>query len=406
MEELYYKVEHPLIFVLSSMEALGFNINKNMLDDLAIKFKEEITRTEKEIFDLAEEEFNINSPKQLGKILFEKLDLPVIKKTKTGYSTNAEVLEKLQDKHEIIPKITYYRQITKLNSTYVEGLKNVIDSDGHIHSSFNQTVTTTGRLSSTEPNLQNIPIKYEMGREIRKVFIPDEEGDILLSCDYSQIELRVLAHMSNDENMIDAFKHHSDIHTKTASEVFKVPIEDVTSLMRSRAKAVNFGIVYGISDFSLSQDLHITKKEASEYMEIYFERYPKIKGYLDSVMQEAKENGYVLTILNRRRFIPEIKSSNRIVKALGERLAMNAPIQGSAADIIKLAMVNVYNKLKEKELKSTMILQVHDELILNVKENELEEVKQIVKDEMEKVLDMKVPLEVDTNMGKTWYEAK
>ncbi|MEO2564413.1 DNA polymerase, partial [Clostridium tertium] len=376
------------------------------LDDLAIKFKEEITRTEKEIFDLAEEEFNINSPKQLGKILFEKLDLPVIKKTKTGYSTNAEVLEKLQDKHEIIPKITYYRQITKLNSTYVEGLKNVIDSDGHIHSSFNQTVTTTGRLSSTEPNLQNIPIKYEMGREIRKVFIPDEEGDILLSCDYSQIELRVLAHMSNDENMIDAFKHHSDIHTKTASEVFKVPIEDVTSLMRSRAKAVNFGIVYGISDFSLSQDLHITKKEASEYMEIYFERYPKIKGYLDSVMQEAKENGYVLTILNRRRFIPEIKSSNRIVKALGERLAMNAPIQGSAADIIKLAMVNVYNKLKEKELKSTMILQVHDELILNVKENELEEVKQIVKDEMEKVLDMKVPLEVDTNMGKTWYEAK
>lgn len=406
MEELYYKVEHPLIFVLSSMEALGFNINKNMLDDLAIKFKEEITRTEKEIFDLAEEEFNINSPKQLGKILFEKLDLPVIKKTKTGYSTNAEVLEKLQDKHEIIPKITYYRQITKLNSTYVEGLKNVIDSDGHIHSSFNQTVTTTGRLSSTEPNLQNIPIKYEMGREIRKVFIPDEEGDILLSCDYSQIELRVLAHMSNDENMIDAFKHHSDIHTKTASEVFKVPIEDVTSLMRSRAKAVNFGIVYGISDFSLSQDLHITKKEASEYMDIYFERYPKIKGYLDSVMQEAKENGYVLTILNRRRFIPEIKSSNRIVKALGERLAMNAPIQGSAADIIKLAMVNVYNKLKEKELKSTMILQVHDELILNVKENELEEVKQIVKDEMEKVLDMKVPLEVDTNMGKTWYEAK
>ncbi|MPM54765.1 DNA polymerase I [bioreactor metagenome] len=406
MEELYYDVEHPLIYILSSMESLGFNINKNMLEDLAVKFKEEIVTTEKEIFKLAEEEFNINSPKQLGKILFEKLDLPVVKKTKTGYSTNAEVLEKLQDKHEIIPKITYYRQITKLNSTYVEGLKNVIDSDGHIHSSFNQTVTTTGRLSSTEPNLQNIPIKYEMGREIRKVFIPDEEGDILLSCDYSQIELRVLAHMSNDENMIDAFKHHSDIHTKTASEVFKVPIEDVTSLMRSRAKAVNFGIVYGISDFSLSQDLHITKKEASEYMEIYFERYPKIKGYLDSVMQEAKENGYVLTILNRRRFIPEIKSSNRIVKALGERLAMNAPIQGSAADIIKLAMVNVYNKLKEKELKSTMILQVHDELILNVKENELEEVKQIVKDEMEKVLDMKVPLEVDTNMGKTWYEAK
>ncbi len=406
MEELYYKVEHPLIFVLSSMESLGFNINQDMLNDLAVKFKEEIKTTEKEIFDLAEEEFNINSPKQLGKILFEKLDLPVIKKTKTGYSTNAEVLEKLQDKHAIIPKITYYRQITKLNSTYVEGLKNVVDVDGKIHSTFNQTVTTTGRLSSTEPNLQNIPIKYEMGREIRKVFIPNEEEDILLSCDYSQIELRVLAELSKDKNMIEGFKHHSDIHRKTASEVFKVPLEEVTPLMRSRAKAVNFGIVYGISDFSLSQDLHITKKEASEYMEIYFDRYPKIKGYLDSLIDEAKENGFVLTILNRRRFIPEIKSSNKIVKALGERLAMNAPIQGSAADIIKLAMVNVYNTLKEKELKSKIILQVHDELILNVKKDELEQVQNIVKNEMEKVLDMNVPLEVDINTGNTWYEAK
>lgn len=406
MEELYYKVEHPLIYVLSSMESLGFNINKEMLNDLAFKFKEEIAITEKEIFELSEEEFNINSPKQLGKILFEKLDLPVIKKTKTGYSTNAEVLEKLQDKHEIIPKITYYRQITKLNSTYVEGLKNVIDADGKIHSTFNQTVTTTGRLSSTEPNLQNIPIKYEMGREIRKVFIPDDNEDVLLSCDYSQIELRVLAEMSQDINMIDAFKHHSDIHRKTASEVFKVPVEEVTPLMRSRAKAVNFGIVYGISDFSLSQDLHITKKEAGEYMEIYFDRYPKIKGYLDSLIEEAKENGFVLTILNRRRFIPEIKSSNRIVKALGERLAMNAPIQGSAADIIKLAMVNVYNKLREEELNSKIILQVHDELILNVKKGELEQVKNIVKNEMEKVLEMDVPLEVDINIGNTWYEAK
>ena len=406
MEELYYKVEHPLIFVLSSMESLGFNVNEEMLDDLAVKFKEEIQRTEKEIFNLAEEEFNINSPKQLGKILFEKLDLPVIKKTKTGYSTNAEVLERLQDKHEIIPKITYYRQITKLNSTYVEGLKNVIDVDGKIHSTFNQTVTTTGRLSSTEPNLQNIPIKYEMGREIRKVFIPDESEDMLLSCDYSQIELRVLAEMSKDEKMIDAFKHHSDIHRKTASEVFKVPLEEVTPLMRSRAKAVNFGIVYGISDFSLSQDLHITKKEASEYMEIYFDRYPNIKGYLDGLIEEAKKNGFVITILNRRRFIPEIKSSNKIVKALGERLAMNAPIQGSAADIIKLAMVNVYNKLNELNLKSKIILQVHDELILNVKPDELEQVKTLVKDEMENVLNMNVPLEVDINIGNTWYEAK
>lgn len=406
MDELYYEVEHPLISILSSMEAIGFNVNRAKLDELAIKFKEEISRTEKEIYELCEEEFNISSPKQLGKILFEKLDLPVIKKTKTGYSTNAEVLEKLMDKHPVIEKIIYYRQITKLNSTYVEGLKNVIDEDGAIHSSFNQTVTTTGRLSSTEPNLQNIPVKYEMGREIRKVFIPKEPTDVLLSCDYSQIELRVLAHMSDDKNMIDAFNHHSDIHTKTASEVFKVPVDEVTSLMRSRAKAVNFGIVYGISDFSLSQDLKITKKEASEYMEIYFDRYPKIKGYLEGIKEEAKEKGYVLTVLNRRRFIPEIKSSNKIVKSLGERLAMNAPIQGSAADIIKLAMVKVYNRLKKENLKSEMILQVHDELILNVKENELEIIKALVKEEMENVLKMSVTLEVDTNIGNTWYEAK
>ena len=406
MDELYYEVEHPLISILSSMEAIGFNVNREKLDELAVKFKEEISRTEKEIYELCEEEFNISSPKQLGKILFEKLDLPVIKKTKTGYSTNAEVLEKLMDKHPVVEKIIYYRQITKLNSTYVEGLKNVIDEDGAIHSSFNQTVTTTGRLSSTEPNLQNIPVKYEMGREIRKVFIPQESTDVLLSCDYSQIELRVLAHMSDDKNMIDAFNHHSDIHTKTASEVFKVPVEEVTPLMRSRAKAVNFGIVYGISDFSLSQDLKITRKEAAEYMEIYFDRYPKIKGYLESVKEEAKEKGYVLTVLNRRRFIPEIKSSNKIVKALGERLAMNAPIQGSAADIIKLAMVKVYNRIKKENLESQMILQVHDELILNVKHDELEIVKSLVKEEMENVLKMSVTLEVDTNIGNTWYDAK
>lgn len=406
MEELYYNVEHPLIGVLSSMEVVGFNVNEEILESLAVKFKEEIKNTEKEIYDLCEEEFNISSPKQLGKILFEKLDLPVIKKTKTGYSTNADVLEKLKDKHTVIEKIIYYRQITKLNSTYVEGLKNVIDVDGRIHSSFNQTVTTTGRLSSTEPNLQNIPVKYEMGREIRKVFIPKEKGDILLSCDYSQIELRVLAHMSDDANMIDAFKHHSDIHTKTASEVFKVPVEEVTSLMRSRAKAVNFGIVYGISDFSLSQDLKITRKEAAEYMAIYFDRYPKIKDFLQGAIDSAKEDGYVLTLLNRRRFIPEIKSSNKIVISLGERLAMNAPIQGSAADIIKLAMVKVYERLKKEGLASEIILQVHDELILNVKPNELEKVKTLVIEEMENVFKLSVPLDVDVNLGKNWYEAK
>lgn len=406
MEELYYNVEHPLIGVLSSMEVVGFNVNEEILESLAVKFKEEIKNTEKEIYDLCEEEFNISSPKQLGKILFEKLDLPVIKKTKTGYSTNADVLEKIKDKHPVIEKIIYYRQITKLNSTYVEGLKNVIDVDGRIHSSFNQTVTTTGRLSSTEPNLQNIPVKYEMGREIRKVFIPKEKGDILLSCDYSQIELRVLAHMSDDANMIDAFKHHSDIHTKTASEVFKVPVEEVTSLMRSRAKAVNFGIVYGISDFSLSQDLKITRKEAAEYMSIYFDRYPKIKDFLQGAIDSAKEDGYVLTLLNRRRFIPEIKSSNKIVISLGERLAMNAPIQGSAADIIKLAMVKVYERLKKEGLASEIILQVHDELILNVKPNELEKVKTLVIEEMENVFKLSVPLDVDVNLGKNWYEAK
>ncbi len=406
MDSLMYDLELPLANVLSHMEIIGFKVNKDMLDELSIKFKREIDKTQEEIYSISEEEFNINSPKQLGKILFEKLDLPIIKKTKTGYSTNADVLEKLKDKHPIIEKITYYRQLTKIYSTYVEGLKNVIDTDGCIHSSFNQTVTSTGRLSSTEPNLQNIPIKYEMGREIRKVFIPREKDDVLISADYSQIELRVLAHISKDENMIDGFKHHSDIHTRTAAEVFKVDDSEVTSLMRSRAKAVNFGIVYGIGDFSLAQDLNITRKEAKEYMDIYFERYPKIKEYISDIIETAKKDGSVKTMLNRRRFIPEINSSNKIVKALGERLAMNAPIQGSAADIIKLAMVNVYNKIREKSLKSRIILQVHDELILNVPKDEIEVIKNLLKIEMEKVLSLSVPLEVDINIGDTWYDAK
>ncbi|WP_300347388.1 DNA polymerase I [Clostridium sp.] len=406
MERLMYDIELPLEVVLSSMESIGFKVNKDILDELSIKFKKEIDETQKTIFDLAEEEFNINSPKQLGKILFEKLDLPVIKKTKTGYSTNAEVLDKLKDKHPIIEKITYFRQLSKIYSTYVEGLKAVIDEDGSIHSTFNQTVTTTGRLSSTEPNLQNIPVKYEMGREIRKVFIPKNEGDLLISADYSQIELRVLAHIADDKNMINAFNHHSDIHTKTASEVFKVPVEEVTTLMRSRAKAVNFGIVYGISDFSLSQDLHISRKEAKEYMDIYFERYPKIKEYISNVIEEAKTKGYVLTMLNRRRYIPEVNASNKIVKSLGERLAMNAPIQGTAADIIKLAMVNVYKKIRELNLKSRLILQVHDELIINVVEGELNEVKKLLKEEMENTIKLSVPLDVDVNIGEDWYKLK
>ncbi|WP_291567409.1 DNA polymerase I [Clostridium sp. UBA2485] len=406
MNNLLYEIEQPLTKAISIMECAGFKIHREKLDELGENFKEEIDITSKSIYEISDENFNINSPKQLGKILFEKLDLPVIKKTKTGYSTNAEVLDALKDKHPIIEKIIYYRQLTKLYSTYIEGLKAVIDTDGKIHSSFNQTVTTTGRLSSTEPNLQNIPIKYEMGRAIRKVFIPENENSIILSADYSQIELRVLAHISQDENLINAFKKHSDIHTITASEVFGVPIDEVTSTMRSNAKAVNFGIVYGIGDFSLAQDLNITKAEAKNYIDNYLERYPKVKEYMDNVINEAESKQYVTTILNRRRFIPEITASNKILKALGKRLAMNAPIQGSAADIIKLAMVNVYEELTKRNLKSKLILQVHDELILNVYKDELDEVTTLVKKEMEEVLDLSVPLEVDINIGETWYEAK
>lgn len=406
MNELLYKVEQPLTEVLAYMEYEGFKVDKDKLTELGEKFKVEINDIQKEIFALSEEEFNINSPKQLGKILFEKLDLPVIKKTKTGYSTNAEVLDELSDKHPIIEKVIYYRQLTKLYSTYIEGLKAVVDEDGKIHSSFNQTVTTTGRLSSTEPNLQNIPIKYEMGREIRKVFVPENNNCVILSADYSQIELRVLAHIANDENLIDAFINHSDIHTKTASEVFRVPIDEVTSQQRSNAKAVNFGIVYGIGDFSLAKDLKISRKEAKKYIDTYFERYPGVKRYLDDAIEQAKEKLYVTTVMNRRRFIPEIKASNKMVRSFGERLAMNTPIQGSAADIIKLAMVNVYNELRNRKLNSKLILQVHDELILNVEKEELEEVKAIVKKEMEEVLNLRVPLEVDINIGENWYEAK
>lgn len=406
MESLYYEVELPLSKVLANMEERGFKVNLGMLDELTVKFRGEIDKNQKEIYELSGEEFNINSPKQLGKILFEKLDLPVIKKTKTGYSTNAEVLEQLSDKHPVIEKILYFRQLTKLYSTYVEGLKNVVGTDGKIHSNFNQTVTTTGRLSSTEPNLQNIPIKYELGREIRKVFQPNNENCIILSADYSQIELRVLAHIAGDENLISAFIGHGDIHTKTASEVFKVPVDEVTSLMRSRAKAVNFGIVYGISDFSLAKDLKIAKYEAKEYMDTYFERYPGVRKYMDNIVKEAEEKSYVTTILMRRRYIPEVNASNKVMKALGERLAMNAPIQGSAADIIKLAMVRVYNKLKEGKFKSSLILQVHDELILNVYRDEEEQVRELVRQGMEEVMELSVPLEVDINVGETWYDAK
>ena len=365
-----------------------------------------IKKLESEIYEISGEEFNINSPKQLGVILFEKLGLPVIKKTKTGYSTNAEVLDKLKDQSPIIDKIIEYRQIVKLNSTYVEGLLSIINPiDGRIHSSFNQTITTTGRISSTEPNLQNIPVKLEMGRNIRKVFISDK-GCKLVDADYSQVELRVLAHMSQDETMIDAFKHNEDIHTKTASQVFNVSMDEVTSKQRSDAKAVNFGIVYGKSDFGLSEDLNIPVKQAKEYIENYFNKYNKIKEFMDNIIEDASSNGYVTTILNRRRYIPEIKSSNFMLRNAGKRAAMNAPIQGSAADIIKIAMINVYKKLEENNLKSKLILQVHDELIVEAVDSEIDIVKKIVKDEMENAVCLDVNLDVDLNIGDSWYDTK
>lgn len=406
MEYLFYDVEMPLVEVLGSMEYCGMAVDKNQLNELGNKFKSIITNLEEEIFSLAGEKFNINSPKQLGVILFEKLELPVIKKTKTGYSTNADVLEKLRDKHEIIDKITEYRQIVKLNSTYVEGLSNIINPlSGRIHSSFNQTITTTGRISSTEPNLQNIPVKTEMGREIRKVFIADNHCK-LVDADYSQVELRVLAHMSGDEHMIEAFQNHIDIHSKTASQIFNVDINEVNSQQRSEAKAINFGIVYGKTDFGLSQDLNIPVPKAKAYIESYFANYDKIKVFMDEAIKNATDNGYALTIFNRRRYIPEINSSNFMVRNQGKRFAMNAPIQGSAADIIKIAMVNVYNRLKDEQLKSRLILQVHDELIVEAVEEEIDEVCKIVKEEMELAVNLQVHLDVDLNVGDSWYETK
>nr|WP_312984250.1 DNA polymerase I [Clostridioides sp.] len=406
MDGLFYHVEMPLVEVLGHMEFVGIEVDKDKLKELGIKFKEIIDTLEKEIYELAGDKFNINSPKQLGVILFEKLELPVIKKTKTGYSTNADVLEKLKDKHPIIEKITEYRQITKLNSTYVEGLLGIINPISHrIHSTFNQTITTTGRISSTEPNLQNIPVRMEIGREIRKVFI-SASGCQLVDADYSQVELRVLAHISQDENMIKAFKEHEDIHTKTASQVFGVDTKDVNIELRSAAKAVNFGIIYGKTDFGLADDLNIPVPKAREYIESYFAKYSKIKEFMDNTIEKASETGYATTILNRRRYIPEIKSSNFVERNRGKRFAMNAPIQGSAADIIKIAMVNVHKKLEESSLKSKLILQVHDELIVETYDDEIEKVTKIVKEEMENAVQMDVHLDVDLNVGNSWYDVK
>ena len=406
IEKLFDDVEMPLVEVLGNMEYTGIKVDKEMLAELGKEFTKIISSLEEEIYGYAGEEFNINSPKQLGVILFEKLELPVIKKTKTGYSTNAEVLEKLKDKHPIIDKIGEYRQIVKLNSTYVEGLTALINPiDGRIHSTFNQTITTTGRISSTEPNLQNIPVRMEIGRRLRAVFVSDDEKR-LVDADYSQVELRVLAHMSGDQNMIEAFEHGEDIHRKTASQVFNVPVEEVTSELRSAAKAVNFGIIYGKTDFGLSEDLNIPVPQAKQYIESYFAKYEKIKEFMDNIIETAEKDGYSQTMFNRRRYIPEIKSKNFMERNRGKRAAMNAPIQGSAADIIKIAMVNVFRRLEKEELKSKLILQVHDELIVETPIDELEKVEKIVREEMENAVDMKVALTVDLNTGVSWYETK
>ena len=405
MDRLFAQVEMPLLFTLSDMEKEGILVNGAELKEYGEKLQVRILELEKEIWQQAGEEFNINSPKQLGVILFEKMQMPGGKKTKTGYSTAADVLDKLAPEHKIVADILEYRQLTKLKSTYADGLANFIDEGGRIHSTFNQTITATGRISSTEPNLQNIPVRTELGRLLRKVFIP-KEGFVFLDADYSQIELRVLAHMSGDEKLIQAYKEAQDIHRITASQVFHIPFEEVTPLQRRNAKAVNFGIVYGISSFGLSQDLSITRKEAAQYIENYFETYPKIKGFLDSLVAQAKEQGYVSTMFGRRRPVPELKSSNFMQRSFGERVAMNSPIQGTAADIIKIAMVRVNQRLKEENLRSRLILQVHDELLIETAVEEIQQVSAILEQEMKGAADLSVPLEIDMHTGKSWYEAK
>lgn len=405
-EQLYYEVELPLISVLAHMQINGFMVDKSELESFSAMLSAKIDALTKEIYFLADEEFNINSPKQLGVVLFEKLALKPAKKTKTGYSTNADALEKLKDKHPIIGFLMQYRQYTKLKSTYCDGLVPLINSETHrIHSSFNQTVTVTGRISSTEPNMQNIPTRTELGREIRKMFVA-KDGYTLVDADYSQIELRVLAHMADDETMINAFRNNEDIHAVTASQVLGIPLNEITKEQRSSAKAVNFGIVYGIGEFSLSQDLGISVKEAKAYIDSYLEKYHGVRKYMERVKKEAKGNGYVTTMMNRIRYIPELKSSNYNVRQFGERAAMNTPVQGSAADIIKLAMVRVDNRLISEKMKSRLILQVHDELIVEAHNDETEKVKKILKEEMENAVQLKVPLIVDMAEGHSWYETK
>jgi DNA polymerase-1 len=405
MLNLFETMESPLIYTLYDMEIRGIRVNKEALKEYGDKLQVGIESLEKKIFELVGETFNINSPKQLGVILFEKLMLPFGKKTKTGYSTSADILEKLQGEHPVVAMILEYRQLTKLKSTYADGLAGYIREDGRIHGHFLQTITATGRISSTDPNLQNIPIRMELGRQIRKVFIPEEEY-VFLDADYSQIELRVLAHMSGDERLIQAYKEAKDIHRITASEVFHTPFEEVTAAQRSSAKAVNFGIVYGISSFGLGQDLNITRKEAERYIDKYFQTYPKVKTYLDKLVADAKEEGYSATLFGRRRPIPELASSNFMQRSFGERVAMNAPIQGTAADIIKIAMVKVNKRLKELNMRSRLILQIHDELLIEAHKDEVTEVSKIMLEEMQNAAELSIPLEVEVKEGKNWFEAK
>ncbi|WMJ88412.1 DNA polymerase I [Anaerocolumna sp. MB42-C2] len=405
MYQLFVTIEMPLVYTLYDMEVRGIHINRGELKKYGEKLAVGIAELESKIYDLVGEEFNINSPKQLGVVLFEKLRLPFGKKTKTGYSTSADILDKLANEHPVVSMILEYRQLTKLKSTYADGLAVYIDNDERIHGKFHQTIAATGRISSTEPNLQNIPIRMELGREIRKVFIP-EEGYIFLDADYSQIELRVLAHMSGDERLIAAYKEAQDIHRITASQVFHTPLDEVTPLQRSNAKAVNFGIVYGISSFGLGQGLNISRKEAENYINRYFETYPRVKQYLDDLVLNGKKDGYVTTFFGRRRPIPELSSSNFMQRSFGERVAMNSPIQGTAADIIKIAMIRVNERLKELKLRSRLILQIHDELLIEAFKDEMDEVSGILKEEMQKAADMSIPLEVEVKTGTNWYEAK
>ncbi|MBQ3062880.1 MAG: DNA polymerase I, partial [Clostridia bacterium] len=405
MDKLNSEIELPLIPVLAEMQHLGMKLDTQRLTLFGNILTEEIDGLEKGIYELAGEKFNIGSTKQLGVVLFEKLGLKAGKKTKTGYSTDADTLEKLRDKHEIIGLILEYRKLTKLRSTYVEGLLKTVASDGRVHSTFNQMVTATGRLSSTDPNMQNIPVREAIGSEIRKCFVP-AEGNVFIDADYSQIELRVLAHIAQDEMMINAFNSGEDIHAVTASQVFGVPLSEVTSQMRSRAKAVNFGIVYGISAFSLSEDIGVMPKQAQQYMDAYLEKYHGVREYMAKIKEQAREEGYVATSFGRRRWIPELKASNFNVRAFGERVALNTPIQGTAADIIKIAMIRVYRALREEGLRARLILQVHDELILECPEDEKERAGELLVREMERAVSISVAMKADVNYGENWHESK